>query len=79
MNVLPKDQNVEIVKIVEGVEERIIVKITQSRFKTCQDFIKCLNICFNGYKIKFSQRKKHLTLINEDDQNIIVKPSPTIS
>ena len=26
-NVLPKDQNVEIVKIVEGVEERITIKI----------------------------------------------------
>ena len=38
-----------------------------------------MNICFNGYKIKFAHRKKHLTVINEDNQNIIVKPSPTIS
>ena len=78
-NVLPKDQNVEIVKIIEGVEERITIKITRSTFKTYQDFIKCLNVCFNGYTIKFAHRKKHLTVINEDTQNIIVRPSPTIS
>ena len=79
MNILPEDQNIEIVKIVEGIEEKINVKINQSTFKSYQDFIKCMNICFNGYKIKFSQRKKHLTLTNEDNQNIIVKPSPIIN
>ena len=79
MNILPEDRSIEIVKTVEGVEERINVKIIQSTFKSHHDFIKCMNTCFEGYKIKFSQRKKHLTLTNEDTQDIIVNPSPIIN
>ena len=78
-NILPEDQIIELVKFVEGVEERINVKIIQPTFKSCQDFIRCLNISFEGYKIKFTQRKNHLTIINEGDQNVVVKPSPIVN
>ena len=78
-NILPEDRDVEIIKFVENIEQKIKVKIIQTTFKSHQDFIKCLNITFEGYKIKFTQRKKHLTIINESSQNIVINPSPAVN
>ena len=78
-NILPEDQVIELVKFLEGVEERISVKITQSTFKSCMEFVRCLNISFDGHKIIFTQRKNHLTIINEDTQNIVLNPSPNVN
>ena len=43
------------------------------------EFIRCLNISFDGHKIKFTQRKNHLTIINEGSQNVVVNPSPIVN
>ena len=78
-NILPEDQVVELVKFIENVEQKIKVKIIQTTFKSCQDFIKCLNVTFEGYKIKFTQRKKHLSILNESNQTVVMNPSPVVN
>ena len=79
MNITPKDQNIEVVKSYEGIRESVNVKILQSTFRSYQDFLQCMNSSFEGVRIKFSQRKKHLSLVNEDIENVKINPTELIS
>ena len=38
-----------------------------------------MNSSFEGVRIKFSQRKKHLSLVNEDIENVKINPTELIS
>ena len=39
----------------------------------------CMNSSFEGVKVKFSQRKKHLSLVNENNKDIKIIPTQLIS
>ena len=79
MNIPPQNQDIEVVKSFEGVLERVKIKILQPTFRSHQDFLKCMNSSFEGVGIKFSQRKKHLSLVNENNKNVKIIPTQLIS
>ena len=79
MNIPPEDQDIEVIKSFEGVLERVNIKILQPTFRSQQDVLKCMNSSFEGVKIKFSQRKKHLSLVNENNKDIKIIPTQLIS
>ena len=66
MNVFGADQNIGVVKTYEGIVEKSIVRISEHTFKSTQDFLKCLNNIFEVCGIQFSQRKKHMSILNKN-------------
>ena len=79
MNITPEYRNVEVVKSYEGVRESVNVKILQSTFRSYHDFLLCMNSSFEGVWIKFSKKKKHLSLVNENIENVKITPTSLIS
>ena len=80
MNVFGEDQNVEVVKTYEGIIEKSIVRISEHTFKSYQEFLKCLNNNFEDCGIHFSQRKKHVSLLNKNkDCVVMLNPSDLIN
>ena len=76
MNVFGEDQNIGVVKTYEGIVEKSIVRISEHTFKSTQDFLKCLNNIFEVCGIQFSQRKKHMSILNKN-KNCVVMLNPS--
>ena len=79
MNIPPEYQNVEVDKSYEGVRESVNVKILQSTFRSYHNFLLCMNSSFEGVGIKFSKKKKHLSLVSENIENVKITPSSLIN